>query len=71
MYIYIYYIYIQCAFDDGLQIARNIWKCLTKYTENKFCQVGFSLNEYIEMHGQQNIKFLIYLRLQQRLTINN
>jgi len=29
---------------------------LTKYTEDKLCISWFSLNEYIEMHGQQNVR---------------
>ena len=41
--------------DDGPTYARNVQR-LTKYTKNKLCiQVGFSLHNYIEMHGQQNI----------------
>ena len=31
---------------------------LTKHTKNKVCiKLVFSLHDYIEMHGQQNIKF--------------
>jgi hypothetical protein len=49
--------------DDGPRYARNMWR-LTKYTKNKWCiNLVFSLHDYIEMHGQQNIKRDNYLRL--------
>jgi hypothetical protein len=42
--------------DDGPRYARNM-KRLTKYTTNKLCIKLVSLyNNYLEMHGQQNIK---------------
>jgi hypothetical protein len=33
-------------------------------------QVGFSLNEYIEMHGQQNIKFRSKNTLRDKMQIS-
>jgi len=39
----------------GCRYTRNMWRCLTKYTE-VLHQAGLSLNENIEMHGQQTTK---------------
>jgi hypothetical protein len=45
--------------EDGPRYPRNMYR-LTKCTKNKlfikFFFFGFSLYDYIEMHGQQNIK---------------
>jgi hypothetical protein len=44
--------------DYGLRYARNMYR-LTKYTKSKLCiKLVFSLHDYIEMHGQQNIKYI-------------
>jgi hypothetical protein len=36
---------------DMAETCRGVWRNILKI---KLHQVGFSLNEYIEMHGQQN-----------------
>ena len=41
--------------DDGPIYARNMYR-LTKYTKNKLCIKLVILYNYIEMHGQQNMK---------------
>ena len=49
--------------DDGPRYARNLYR-LTRYTKNKLCiKLVFSLHDYIEMHGQQNIKICNILLL--------
>jgi hypothetical protein len=42
--------------DEGPRYARNMYR-LTKYTKNKlYIKLVFSVHNYIEIHGQQNIK---------------